>query len=119
VVLVPTRAGVLIMNPSSDGNADFLGQLICIPWLRLKSHGSHKDTVSFMAVQPGGLETPFIFRSPKAQEIEALFTKFIYFRADELFPARWPPLRYVAKDNQELDKPGVNAPSPRKLSPRK
>ncbi len=134
-------AGVLIMNPSSDGNADFLGQLICIPWQRVKSHGSLKSgVVSFKvrpfffllfeitllrsnvilrkAVPPGGQETPFIFRTPKGEAIDALFTKYIYFRAEERFPARWPPLRYDAADRQELDKPGVNAPSPRKLSPR-
>jgi hypothetical protein len=119
VVLVPMKAGVLIMNPSSEGNADFLGELVCIPWQRVKSHGSLRSgTVSFKAVPAGGQETAFIFRTPKAEAIDALFTKYIYFRAEERFPARWPPLRYNATSNEELDKPGVNSSSPRKLSPR-
>ncbi len=110
------------MNPSSDGNADFLGELICIPWQRVRSHGSTPkfSSLAFKAVCGDGRETTFVFRSPKIDVIDALFTKYIYLRAEERFPARWPPLRYLSNDRHDLDRPGVNVlVSPRKLSPRK
>jgi hypothetical protein len=108
VVVVPMPAGVFIMNPSTDGNADFLGEIVAIPWQRVKSHGAHPRTnsVSFRVVL-NEKESIFTFRTPKAETIDALFTKFIYLRADELFPTRWPPLRYTSANNPDLNRPGV------------
>ena len=110
VILVPMRAGVLVMNPSSDGNAEFLGELICIPWSCIKSHGASKvQSISFVGVTRDSVgEKTFIFRTSKCDTINDLFLKYIKMRSDDLFPTRWPPLRYDAQDRPELNKHGVN-----------
>jgi hypothetical protein len=103
------------------GNADFLGEIIAIPWARIRSHGANPRTesINFKAKLPDSdQESVFVFKTPFYERIDALFTKFIYLRSDALFPTKWPPLRYDANNRPELTKSGLHV-SPRKDGPPK
>ncbi len=103
-----------------EGNAEFLGELIAIPWARIRSHGANPKTqsVTFKAKLPDATEESiFVFQTPKFETITALFTKYMYMRSDALFPARWPPLRYDSVDKPELNKSGLHV-SPRRDVPK-
>jgi len=107
VVLIATEAGILILNPSS-GNASFIGEMIAIPWTRIRSFGNTKSSFNMIARQESGEEVPFHFATQRADIINNKAVELIKHPSGALFPLKWPPLRFKDHSHPEKNILGLN-----------